>query len=390
MDCGLYSEIGRLLIPRGCILNPNLRDHGLLTTASCDGKCVIYSLLEVFILTLAKRKRRIEISSSSHPELTLQQALDLVVSVKRAEGLRDRTLRDYEKDYRYFTKWLDEFHPEIEYVHQLSASIFRDHITWMKYDVKKYGDHKYNNKKDHGTGLADTTINIRLRVLKAIFNQLERDNLIADNPIANVKLLRQDIDLTNCFTDDEVKAILAQPNQRDFVGFRDYCGIVLLLDSGLRVSEMLGLRAADVDFQTRFITLEGERTKNRAPRLVPISANTARILLQLAGENRKHFTTDRLFLSVNGEPLSSNHFNKRLKFYAEKANITAKKRTAHVYRHTWAKGMVLNGADVFTVQKIAGWSDTRTMRRYIQMDANDMRKSHDEYSPANKLVNRRK
>lgn len=346
-------------------------------------------VLEVFILALAKRKRRIEVSTASHPEITLQQALDLVVSVKRSEGLRERTLFDYEKDYRYFTQWLAEFHPDIEYVHQLSPSIFRDHITWMKYDAKKYSGHKYNNKKDHGTGLADTTVNIRLRVLKAIFNQLERDNLIAENPIAGVKLLRQDVDLTNCFTDDEVKSILRQPNQRDFVGFRDYCGIVLLLDSGLRVSEMLNLRAGDIDFQSRFITLPGEKTKNRAPRLVPFSANTGRLLMQLASEVRKHFTTDRLFLSVNGVPLSANHFNKRLKFYAENAGVAAKKRTAHVYRHTWAKGMVLNGADVFTIQKIAGWSDTRTMRRYVQMDTDDIRKSHDAHSPANRLVNRR-
>lgn len=335
---------------------------------------------------LKKRKRRIEITRREYPELTLQQALDIVVGTKRTEGVRERTLKDYEKDYGYFVKWLAEFHPDVVFVHDLTTGMFRDHVAWMKFDKRKYDDHKYNNKRDHGTGLSDTTINIRLRVLKAVFNQLERDELIGENPVAAVKLMKQDIDLTNCLTDEEVKAILAQPNQRDFVGFRDYVAIVLLLDSGMRMSELLSLRPADVDFQTRFIELPGERNKNRKPRLVPISSHTVKLLMQLISENKKHFSVDRVFLSVNGEPVQATHFNKRLKFHAEKAGVGAKKYTAHVYRHTWAKNMILNGCDPFTLQKLGGWSDIRTMRRYIQMDTRDMRTSHDSCSPVHTLV----
>ena len=61
-------------------------------------------------------------------------------------------------------------------------------------------------------------INIRLRVYRAMFNYLEREDLIEVNPMAGVRLLKQDIDLTNCFTDEEVKEVLRQPNQRDYVG----------------------------------------------------------------------------------------------------------------------------------------------------------------------------
>ncbi|WP_028559836.1 tyrosine-type recombinase/integrase [Paenibacillus pinihumi] len=337
-------------------------------------------------MALAKRKRKIQITRIDFPELTLQEALDMVVATKKAEGLRERTINDYVKDFIYFTDWLRKFHPNITMVHELSPAIFRDHIAWMKYEARRYENHKYNNKKDHGVGLSDTTVNIRLRVLKAVFNQLERDGLIGENPIAGVKLLRQDVDLTNCLTDDEVKSILAQPNQRDFVGFRDYVAIVLLLDSGLRISELLSLRPSDVDFQSRFIELPGERNKNRKPRLVPISSHSVKLLLQLIGENKQHFTVDKLFLSVNGEPIKANHFNKRLKHHAERAGVVEKKNTAHVYRHTWAKNMILNGCDPFTLQKLGGWKDIRTLRRYIQMDTKEMRASHDNFTPVNSLV----
>jgi integrase/recombinase XerD len=166
--------------------------------------------------------------------------------------------------------------------------------------------------------------------------------------------------------------------------------MILLLDSGVRANELLSLRAEDVDFQTRFITLGGEQNKNRKPRFVPISAHTVKLLLQLINENKKHFSTDRIFLSSYGEPLGQNHFNKRLKYYGAKAGIEGKKVTAHVYRHTWAKNMTLNGCDAFTLQKMGGWSDIRTMRRYIQMDTDDLRKSHDSFSPVMKMVTKKR
>lgn len=285
---------------------------------------------------------------------------------------------------------MNDKYPEVEYAGDITTSMVRDHIAFMKYDQVRYEGHKYIWEENQRIGLSDTTDNIRLRTLKAIFNQLDRDELLEINPFTKVKLIRQDVDLTNCLTDDEVKAILAQSNQRDFVGFGDYVAIVTILDSGLRISELLKISVTDIDFQTRFIVLPGEMNKNRKPRMVSISAHTAKLLLQLVEENRQFFTTNRIFMSSFGEPVTATHFNKRLKYYGEKAGVTGKKMTAHVYRHTWARAMILNGADPCTLQKMGGWSDIRTMRRYIQMDIDDMRKSHDEYSPADRFIKRRK
>ncbi|NYV68829.1 tyrosine-type recombinase/integrase [Bacillus sp. Gen3] len=336
-------------------------------------------------MPLKRRKRvtKLNQSQKSFPKLTLDQALDYVLSGKRAEGVRDRTLRDYTKMFGYFTKWLHNNY-DITYVDELTPEIFRNYINYMKYDKKKYDGHKYIDSDKQGVGLSDTTININLRSLRSLFNFLYNEELIEVNPMERIKQIRQDIDLTNCFTDDEVKAILRAPNMRDFVGFRDYVAINLLLDSGLRVKELLSLRTSDIDFVTRFITLQGDVNKNRKPRLVPISSHVVKLLFQLVSENVQHFKTDRIFLSSYGEPLGQNHFNKRLKYYAEKAGIDGKKTTAHVYRHTWAKNMILNGCDPFTLQKIGGWADIRTMRRYIQMDIEELRRSHDEVSPLNR------
>ncbi len=337
-------------------------------------------------MALKKRKRvtRVETSRKLYPDLTLDNGVDMVVAGKRTEGVRDRTLRDYVKMWGYFTDWLHQ-HYEVEYMHDLTPEMFRNYILYMQYDKKRYDGHKYI-RDDQGTGLSVTTININLRSLKSLFNYLTREELLEVNPMENIKVLRQDSDdLTNCFTDEDVKAILRQPNLKDFVGYRDFVAINLLLDSGLRSQELLALRIEDIDFQTRFITVQKEASKNRKARLVPFSAYSMKLLLQLIEENRRHFKTDRVFISSYGEPLGANHLTKRLKYHALKAGVDKKKVTAHVYRHTWAKNMILNGCDAFTLQRIGGWADMRTMRKYIQMDVSEMRRSHDEYSPLTKL-----
>ncbi|MET3506252.1 integrase/recombinase XerD [Halalkalibacter oceani] len=333
---------------------------------------------------LKKRKRKTSMESQSIPKLTFEQAIDLIISGKKAEGLRPRTLKDYAKMWRYFVSWLTSNY-EVETVDEVSTDIVRNYVNYMKYDKRKYDGHKFIDSDKQEIGLSDTTININLRCLRAAFNYLEREELIEVNPMDRIKLIRQDVDLTNCLDEDEVKAILRQPNQRDYVGFRDFVAMNLLLDSGLRINELLNLRVEDIDFKTRFITLEGERNKNRRPRLVPISSHVMKLLLHLTAENKAHFKTNRVFLSSYGEPLGANHFNKRLKYYAENAGVKGKKVTAHVYRHTWAKNMILNGCDPFTLQKMGGWSDIRTMRRYIQMDVREIRRSHDDFSPITKM-----
>ncbi|MDM5339697.1 tyrosine-type recombinase/integrase [Fictibacillus enclensis] len=335
-------------------------------------------------MPLKKRVKRTQTSSADYPQLTFEQAIDLVIAGKRAEGLRERTLKDYVKSWEYFVTWIRGNY-DYETLDKLTVDVFRNYINYQKYDAKRYDGHKYISSDQQRVGLSDTTINIRLRVLKAVFNYLEREELIEVNPIEKVKLLRQDVDLTNCLSKEEIKELLRQPEQKDYVGFRDFVGMNLLLDSGLRGQEMLSLRTSDIDFQSRFITLSAEISKNRKPRLVPISAQVSKLLLQLISENRQHFKTDRIFLSCYGEPLGHNQFNKRLKYYGLKAGIAAKKMTCHVYRHTWAKNMILNGCDPFTLQKMGGWSDMRTMRRYIQMDTKDIRRSHDDFSPVMRL-----
>lgn len=345
---------------------------------------------EVFLLAKNIRKKRVVGrigASKDYPKLTFDQAIDIVVSGKRVEGVRERTLKDYVKMWGYFTTWLHENY-DIEYMNDLETDVFRNYINYQKYDKQKYSGHKYIDGSKQGIGLSDTTININLRTLKSIINFLDREGYLEVNPIEKVKLLKQDKDNSHSgFTIEEIKEILRQPNQRDYVGFRDFVMMNILLDTGLRINSLIDLKGENIDLQSRFINVPADKAKGRKALLVPFSNHVSKLLLQLIAENREHFKTDRLFLSSYGEPLSKNQFNKRLKYYAEKAGIDPKKKrvTAHTYRHTWATQMVKAGVDPYTLQKMGGWADQSTMQRYISIDTKQMRQSHDEFSPLNNL-----
>jgi integrase/recombinase XerD len=119
---------------------------------------------------------------------------------------------------------------------------------------------------------------------------------------------------------------------------------------------------------------------------MPISHLSVKLLHQLITENKKSFASSRMFLSCYGEPLGQNQFNKRLKYYGEKAGIGKEIRcTAHTFRHYMAKTYILNGGDPFTLQRILGHYDLRMTRRYIQMNSSDLVNQHSEFSPVKNL-----
>ncbi|MBJ8192786.1 integrase, partial [Bacillus cereus] len=83
-------------------------------------------------MALKKRERRVPAGgrlAREYPQLSLEQAIDFVISAKKSEGLRERSLKDYAKHYGYFVDWLREKHPDIQYVEDITTEIIRDHVA---------------------------------------------------------------------------------------------------------------------------------------------------------------------------------------------------------------------------------------------------------------------
>lgn len=322
--------------------------------------------------SIVRRRTESSQETSEAIQLTIDEARDYVYSYKQSEGLRDRTLDGYVRMSNYLRDWMAEHRPDIVYIHEVTSGVIRDYINYLQFD------HYNQNKKEYG--LSPVTINIRIRNMRASFTVLHGDNIIDKNPMALVKQLKTDEDSFIPLTDNEVKRLLKVPDKNEYAQFRDLVCLNLILDTGVRCSEMFDIKMENVDFKTRSIYLTGEITKNRKPRILPLSNEVMRLLLELITEVKFNWGTEYVFVSNFGGKYRPASFTRRVHIYKHKAGIT-KRVTPHMLRHQFCRDYILNGGDVFTLQRIAGHSDIATTRKYIQFTNDDIRGKHAKFSP---------
>ncbi|MTI83935.1 MAG: hypothetical protein FH756_08505 [Firmicutes bacterium] len=132
------------------------------------------------------------------------------------------------------------------------------------------------------------------------------------------------------FTKDQVARLLEQPDRTTFTGFRDYTIFLLLLDTGIRLAELCGLRTQDVDLKEGMVKVSGKGSSGH----VPFSTRCARILEKyLYYRDLRPNDSDHLFTSIRGTALSRSTIQDQFKKYGKKANIFDVRVSPHTMRH---------------------------------------------------------
>lgn len=173
----------------------------------------------------------------------------------------------------------------------------------------------------------------------------------------------------------EVESLLAQPADNDFIGARDKAILELLYASGIRVSELCGLKILDVDDQ--FVKVRG---KGKKERLVPIGRKAVEAIDHYLINFKKD--GQLLFTSRNGRPLDRITVWNRIKFYAKKAGIANSKNISpHTLRHSFATHLLENGADIRLIQDMLGHEDIATTDRYTQISQGHLKRAFEKFHP---------
>ncbi|WP_160910466.1 tyrosine-type recombinase/integrase [Halobacillus litoralis] len=308
-----------------------------------------------------QRSRMIPTDSESY---SLEKVHNLFVTAKKAEGLRERTIKDYEAHFGYFLTWLGENDLAQLSITDLTIDIIRGYVTYMQEKP-----------------LSPVTINIRIRTLRSFLRFIYEEQYYNENLANRVKIMKTDEDTLKIMSDEQIAAILNAIDKRSYTGFRDYVAIALMIDTGMRISEVGSLTKEQVDFEQRYIHLPSDKVKNRKGRYVPISPKVNKALYQLIAENSSVFNVSEVFLSVYGTPFQPGSFRKRLITYRDKAGVKGVRVSPHSFRHYFAKNYILNGGDPFTLQLILGHSDMQIVRRYIQMNRTEVQAKHHQFSP---------
>ncbi len=229
--------------------------------------------------------------------------------------------------------------------------------------------------------LSVNTLSRRLVAIKVFFRFLLQEGLLARNVtevMDSPKLWRV---LPGVLSQKEVERLLAAPVGGDRRGLRDKALLELFYATGLRVSELAGLRLEDLHLADGYLRCFGKGSKMR---IVPVGGLAGEALNAYLADGRPAFTRNpaerHLFLTYRGKAFSRKGVWLLVKQYALKAGIR-KRLSPHTLRHSFASHLLANGAPLRVIQEMLGHADIATTQIYTHMDQGRLRAVHAQFHP---------
>jgi len=262
----------------------------------------------------------------------------------RVEGKADRTLALYGQSITFFSAWLAERGQPADL-----SSLERDTVLqWLDYLRHR--------------GLTTGTIRTRWRGLRRFTNWLLAEDIIRTDPLAGIVIDKPEPPPVPILTDDELAALLGACKGKRFVDRRDEAVIRLLIDCGLRVSEVTGIDLEHLDLDGESVTVTGKGSRVRP---AYFGARTGQALDRYLRErrNHRHASSPALFLGERGR-FTPDGVRERLKIRAEMAGLDPTKIHPHRFRHTNAHDFLLAGGQERDLKRLMGWRSDTMLERY--------------------------
>ncbi len=295
-----------------------------------------------------------------------------------------------ETDRDRLRQFLDHLSVERDLSSNTVAAYRRDLTRWLEY-LEEQGLMMEGAGRDvleayvrrlRGRGLAPRTVSRTLSALRTFHRFLRTEGLMQGDPAEDIERPRLWQRLPVVLDVIEVERLMEAPDVSKDLGVRDRALLEVAYGSGLRVSELVGLRLEDLDLKERLLLVIG---KGRKERLVPFGRPAADWVVRwLEGPRRrlleKRAPCDRLFLNARGTPLSRMGFWKILHGHVERAGIR-KPCSPHTLRHSFATHLLEGGADLRVVQELLGHADIATTQIYTRVDRSYLREVHRTFHP---------
>ncbi|MBU2977659.1 site-specific tyrosine recombinase XerD [Alteromonas sp. C1M14] len=218
----------------------------------------------------------------------------------------------------------------------------------------------------HQQGLSARSTQRAMSAMRSFFTFMIAQHARTDNPVTQLAKPRMPKTLPSSLSERQVDDLLEAPDVAVPVECRDRCMLEVLYATGLRVSELTGLRMDQVSLQQGVVRVTGKGNKER---LVPLGEDAMEWILTYTKEARpmliKH-NTDVLFVSLRGVQMTRQTFWHRIKCYAKRAGIV-QPLSPHTLRHAFATHLLNHGADLRVVQMLLGHSDLSTTQIYTHV-----------------------
>jgi site-specific recombinase XerD len=311
-------------------------------------------------------------------QLTLSDLTQFFEFHNRTEGKSERTIGWYNEVLGRFARFLERDGCSL-LIQDIGEPEVRAFIAYLQTKYKWVGD---DDVVVRTARLSSEGIQNRVRALKAFFGWLQREGYTPEYRLKNLRNFRTQQKVEDILTEDEVGKMLAVCDVRTHWGARDHAMLMLLLDSGLRMSELIGLQLRDVDLEAGALKVLGKGNKER---IVPFGAAAQKSLWRYIHHIRPEpQQTDCVFLTMDGTPFTRDGFRSVINRVGRRAAVP--RLHPHLCRHTFATRYLINGGDVFSLQQILGHTTLEMVRRYVRLASAHVAVQHRKFSPMDRFA----
>lgn len=234
----------------------------------------------------------------------------------------------------------------------------------------------------HELTLSAASVSRNLSAVRALHHFLIGENVTSVDPTENIVVPKPWMKLPEILTANEMARLLVQPDTATDTGIRDRALLETAYATGVRVSELVNMKTADIYWQDEFIRVLGKGDKER---LVPVGAAALNWIRVYMRGPRIHLAAlgcggDVLFLNRFGKKLSRQSVWIHLKKYARQAGIYTF-ISPHTIRHSFATHLIEGGADLRAVQEMLGHADIITTQIYTHLDRDYLKQVHHRFHP---------
>ena len=292
---------------------------------------------------------------------------ELFIRDRKIMEIRPSTIRWYTKHLKYFR----------DYLVKRSLPTAPAEITLeMVEDFILYQRDERGNRPE--------SINGKIRTLKVFFAFLKKKGILEVNPLTGLRQVRHVRHIVPTFTEDQIRDLLRQPDLSTFTGFRNYTIMCLMMDTGVRIGELLAVNLQDLVVELGVPQeIKIRQPKNRKERLLPLSPPTQGVLKKYLEVRQKAVVRSipYLFPNLDCQKIGVRTIQESIHQYGQRAGIENVRVSPHTFRHTFAKMWVMAEGDILSLQEMLGHSSVEMVKNYARLFQTDIKKKHALYSP---------
>jgi integrase/recombinase XerD len=241
-------------------------------------------------------------------------------------------------------------------------------------------------RRQMASGLSPRSVARTVAAVRGFYRFMALEQHLVENPADDLRPPQAWPALPKCLAPDEVEALLGQPDVRTPLGLRDRAMLELLYATGMRVSELVDVKTADIHLEAHYLTCVGKGSKER---LIPFGDQASEWIARYLRDarpvlarhrHRGRSPGERVFVNGRGGPLSRVGFWKILRAHGRAAGVRAT-LSPHVVRHSFATHLLERGADLRAIQMMLGHADLSTTQIYTHVLQARLRAVYDRFHP---------